>query len=452
MAPSRRRSPAPPGSCDDGRMADLELLDCGDGRRLERFGDVIVDRPAPTATLDRHLAPAHWAKPTLRWAKSAWVRGRRPGPVAGRAWPASRSSAGRRRAARSASSRSTPPPGRWLDKSVRDAAVKLGRQPRVLSLFAYTGGATLACARAGAAVAHVDSSRARARLGAAERGAVGPRGGARSAGSSTTRARSSSASAAAARPTTASSSTRRSYGHGKGAWQIDEHLPALLDDIAAIVGPKPSFIAPQRPHAGLRRGAAGRARAASTSSSSGHGEALVTRSRAGGDARARRLGARPAPLSRCRCAFDDVAADHEPEEPARPGRRGPPRPARAGRGRPHASSTARASSTGRSRAAPRSSRCSSTTAGLTPAGRDAVDRARAAGAEIVAVQRRRRSPGSPTATAPRDSWPSSRSRTSRSRRCDLRPDPLVVVARGRSRSRATWAPCCGPPMRPAPTP
>ena len=64
-------------------MADLELLDCGDGRRLERFGDVIVDRPAPTATLDRHLGPAHWVKPTLRWAKSAWVRGaaQEPWPV-----------------------------------------------------------------------------------------------------------------------------------------------------------------------------------------------------------------------------------------------------------------------------------------------------------------------------------------------------------------------------------
>ena len=33
-----------------------------------------------------------------------------------------------------------------------------------------------------------------------------------------------------------------SYGHGKGAWQIDEHLPALLVDIAAIVGPRPSFV------------------------------------------------------------------------------------------------------------------------------------------------------------------------------------------------------------------
>ena len=33
-----------------------------------------------------------------------------------------------------------------------------------------------------------------------------------------------------------------SYGHGDGAWQIDEHLPPLLDDLAALVGPRPSFV------------------------------------------------------------------------------------------------------------------------------------------------------------------------------------------------------------------
>src|SRR3974377_2172648 len=56
-------------------MPDLELLDCGNGRRPERSGNVIVDRPAPSATMPRALPEADWARPALRWARGAWVRG-----------------------------------------------------------------------------------------------------------------------------------------------------------------------------------------------------------------------------------------------------------------------------------------------------------------------------------------------------------------------------------------
>ena len=259
-------------------MADLELLDCGDGRRLERFGEVIVDRPAPTATLDRHLAPAHWAKPTLRWAKSAWVRGAAQDP-----WPVR--VAGLTLECRAAAGGQVgvfpeqAATWAWLDKSVRDAAVKLGRQPRVLSLFAYTGAATLACARAGAAVAHVDSSRpalAWARRNAELSGlAEAPiRWLVEDARVfvQRERRRGQTYDGVVLDPP--------SYGHGKGSWQIDDHLPALLTDIAAIVGPKPSFIALSAHTPGYD----GERLAALIREHilvSGHGEALVTRSRAG---------------------------------------------------------------------------------------------------------------------------------------------------------------------------
>ena len=48
-------------------MSDLELIDCGDGRRLERFGAVTVDRPAPGATQPRRLPEADWARPALHF-------------------------------------------------------------------------------------------------------------------------------------------------------------------------------------------------------------------------------------------------------------------------------------------------------------------------------------------------------------------------------------------------
>ena len=47
------------------RMADLELLDCGGGRRLERFGADIVDRPAPAADWIPRLPPADWKRVEL---------------------------------------------------------------------------------------------------------------------------------------------------------------------------------------------------------------------------------------------------------------------------------------------------------------------------------------------------------------------------------------------------
>ncbi len=43
----------------------------------------------------------------------------------------------------------------WLDETIRNA----GRPVNVLNLFAYTGGASVACAKAGAKVCHVDASK-----------------------------------------------------------------------------------------------------------------------------------------------------------------------------------------------------------------------------------------------------------------------------------------------------
>jgi 23S rRNA (cytosine1962-C5)-methyltransferase len=259
-------------------MADLELLDCGDGRRLERFGEVIVDRPAPSATHERRLSPSDWAKPTLRWATSAWVRGAAHDP-----WPVR--AAGLTLECRAAAGGQVGvfpehvATWAWLDTAVRDAAAKLGRAPRVLSLFAYTGGSTLACARAGAEVAHVDSSRpaiAWARRNAELSGlAEAPiRWLVDDARSFVQRER------RRGRVYDGVVLDPPSYGHGKGAWQIDEHLPTLLADIAAIVGPRPSFVllsAHTPGYDGERLGALVREHLGVT----GHGSALVLRSRAG---------------------------------------------------------------------------------------------------------------------------------------------------------------------------
>jgi 23S rRNA (cytosine1962-C5)-methyltransferase len=131
-------------------------MDAGDGRRLERFGSRIVDRPAPSAADEPRRAPRDaWAAATLRFDRDAgwtdpeaqpWTIGvdtltleLRP-TAAGQlgffpehtlAWP-------------------------WLRERVASAAPPA---PDVLHLFAYTGATTLALAAAGARMTHVDSSR-----------------------------------------------------------------------------------------------------------------------------------------------------------------------------------------------------------------------------------------------------------------------------------------------------
>lgn len=222
-------------------MPDLELIDCGDGRRLERFGEALVDRPAPTAAAPRRLPDAEWARADLRWARGGWARGadREPWPVlVGGLMLECRPAAGGQVGVFAEHAGTWD----WLDAAVRAAAAALGRPPEVLSLFGYTGGASLACAAAGAQVAHVDASRtavAWARRNAELSGL----------GEAPVRWLAEDARAYARRERRRG---RRydgvvldppSYGHGDGAWQIERDLPTLLDDVAALLGPRPALVA-----------------------------------------------------------------------------------------------------------------------------------------------------------------------------------------------------------------
>jgi 23S rRNA (cytosine1962-C5)-methyltransferase len=143
-------------------MADVDdyaLLDAGDGARLERFGARVTDRPHPGALRPRRDAPA-WREADLRfdrdggWSASdvallePWtvrvadlLLGLRP-TDAGQVglFPEHLGSLG------------------WLTEQVT-RRLHAPTPPTVLHLFAYTGLATLALARDGAAVAHVDASR-----------------------------------------------------------------------------------------------------------------------------------------------------------------------------------------------------------------------------------------------------------------------------------------------------
>jgi 23S rRNA (cytosine1962-C5)-methyltransferase len=137
-----------------------ELLDAGVRRRLERFGSLTIDRPAPGADGFR-LAPGAWAGADLRfdpgagWSGPAWPAEPWPVGIDGLRMELRPTAAGGLGLFPEHSSNLA-----WLAERVnaRAAAGTAGTVPHVLNLFAHTGLATLALARAGAAVAHVDAA------------------------------------------------------------------------------------------------------------------------------------------------------------------------------------------------------------------------------------------------------------------------------------------------------
>ena len=161
---------------DDVGMTDIELLDAGDGARLERFGPLVVDRPAPGA-LEPRRDPDAWRGADVRFDRErGWQR--RPGVTVPNDWSVSMSGITLGLRPTDAGQVGVFPEHAaglpWLTEQVARRSGG-GAPPAVLHLFAYTGLVTLALARAGAAVAHVDASRpsvAWAR-GNAERNALG---------------------------------------------------------------------------------------------------------------------------------------------------------------------------------------------------------------------------------------------------------------------------------------
>jgi len=152
---------------------DYALLDSGEGRKLERYGSVIVDRPDPQAFWPKALAPQQWQSAHAAFAggdesdESGRWRHDKPIPDS---WPMQWD--GIKLNARLAAFRHL---GVFPEHSVHwrwaQAAIQGADKPQVLNLFGYTGMASLALAKAGAAVTHVDASK-KSRLWPRKPGAI----------------------------------------------------------------------------------------------------------------------------------------------------------------------------------------------------------------------------------------------------------------------------------------
>ena len=138
---------------------DYELLDASGGERLERWGQHVLVRPDPQAIWKTSRIHPAWNRPEGRYSRShsgggSWDKGDLPA-----AWNI-----------RYGDLRFHVKPMNfkhtglfpeqavnwdWMGQKIRSVS----RNISVLNLFAYTGGATVACLAAGASVCHVDAAK-----------------------------------------------------------------------------------------------------------------------------------------------------------------------------------------------------------------------------------------------------------------------------------------------------
>lgn len=140
-------------------LADYQLLDFGQGRKLERWGAAVVDRPAPSAEGLPLSDPARWSAATHRFHRRTAQSGEwsiaTEGPeLAPLAIASLRFELRLTDSGQLGLFPEQLATWNWLDKFLAAGA----RPAEVLNLFAYTGASSLVAARAGARVAHVDAS------------------------------------------------------------------------------------------------------------------------------------------------------------------------------------------------------------------------------------------------------------------------------------------------------
>ncbi|MBO7315181.1 MAG: class I SAM-dependent methyltransferase [Alistipes sp.] len=149
-------------------IPDYELLDTGDGEKLERFGDYVVRRPEPQAIWRKSLPEGKWLAADASFLRSnkGEERGEwRLKPEMPSRWTVKfdyKEMHLRMRLALTSFKHVGIFPeqsANWefIYDTIHDIRKEGIERPKVLNLFAYTGGATLAARAAGADVTHVDS-------------------------------------------------------------------------------------------------------------------------------------------------------------------------------------------------------------------------------------------------------------------------------------------------------
>ena len=139
---------------------DYEILDMTNGEKLERWGNIYLIRPDPQIIWKEKTFPEKWKKANAKYIRSS---------TGGGAWNYKNKLPESWQIHYKDLTFLVKPMGfkhtglfpeqavnwDWMIEKIQNA----GRPIKVLNLFAYTGGASVACSYAGASVCHVDSSK-----------------------------------------------------------------------------------------------------------------------------------------------------------------------------------------------------------------------------------------------------------------------------------------------------
>lgn len=142
---------------------DVKLLDMANGEKLERWGKYLLIRPDPQIIWSNKVNPKLWEKADARYIRSK---------TGGGHWELKNKLPDSWKVSFEDLVFNIKPMGfkhtglfpeqavnwKYMMDKIKQRK-KEGKETRVLNLFAYTGGATVACAYAGASVCHLDSSK-----------------------------------------------------------------------------------------------------------------------------------------------------------------------------------------------------------------------------------------------------------------------------------------------------
>lgn len=139
---------------------DYEIIDMANGEKLERWKEIILVRPDPQIIWKCKSFPKKWNSINAKYNRSS---------TGGGSWEYKKRVPNNWQVNYKNLTFNIKPMGfkhtglfpeqaanwDWMIKKIKDSK----REIKVLNLFAYTGGATVACSYAGAQVCHVDSSK-----------------------------------------------------------------------------------------------------------------------------------------------------------------------------------------------------------------------------------------------------------------------------------------------------
>lgn len=149
------------------KWKDYEVIDCSQGEKLERWGKYLLVRPDPQVIWDTPKREKGWKRMNGHYRRSSKGGGEWEFFDLPQEWtihynlPINKELTFHLKPFSFKHTGLFPEQAanwNWFSTLIADA-VKAGRPVKVLNLFAYTGGATIAAAAAGASVTHVDASK-----------------------------------------------------------------------------------------------------------------------------------------------------------------------------------------------------------------------------------------------------------------------------------------------------